>query len=194
MLQPPAATPISRMIRIAASRIAWYSRSVRVIAGATVTESPVCVPIGSRFSIEQTITTLSAESRMTSSSNSSQPRTDSSTSTWLIGDSLSPIATWRSSCSRVDTKPPPWPPSVNAGRFAPDPPGAPRLLGGRREAAAGAAGGDRGADHRRQAHLVELGDGGDDPRVRRAQAHRLDAGAEELAILGTADHVDRRAD
>ena len=38
----------------------WYSRSVSVIAGATVIESPVCTPIGSRFSIEQTITTLSA--------------------------------------------------------------------------------------------------------------------------------------
>ena len=34
----------------------WYSRSVSVIAGATVMESPVCTPIGSRFSIEQTIT------------------------------------------------------------------------------------------------------------------------------------------
>ena len=60
MLQPPAATPISRMIATAASRIAWYSRSVSVMAGATVIESPVCTPIGSRFSIEQTITTLSA--------------------------------------------------------------------------------------------------------------------------------------
>ena len=37
----------------------WYSRSVSVIAGATVTESPVCTPIGSMFSIEQTTTTLS---------------------------------------------------------------------------------------------------------------------------------------
>ena len=41
--------------------------------GATVTESPVCTPIGSTFSIEQTITTLSALSRITSSSNSPQP-------------------------------------------------------------------------------------------------------------------------
>ena len=59
MLHPPASTPISRMIAIAASRIRWYSRSVRVIAGATVIESPVWTPIGSTFSIEQTITTLS---------------------------------------------------------------------------------------------------------------------------------------
>jgi len=59
MLHPPASTPISRIIAIAASRIRWYSRSVRVIAGATVIESPVWTPIGSTFSIEQTITTLS---------------------------------------------------------------------------------------------------------------------------------------
>jgi hypothetical protein len=36
-------------------------------------ESPVCTPIGSRFSIEQMITQLSARSRMTSSSYSFQP-------------------------------------------------------------------------------------------------------------------------
>ena len=60
MLHPPASTPTSRMIATAASRIVWYSRSVSVIAGATVIESPVCTPIGSRFSIEQTITTLSS--------------------------------------------------------------------------------------------------------------------------------------
>jgi len=29
----------------------WYSLSVRVWAGATVIESPVCTPIGSKFSI-----------------------------------------------------------------------------------------------------------------------------------------------
>ena len=55
------------------SRITWYSRSVSVIAGATVTESPVCTPIGSMFSIEHTTTTLSLPSRMSSSSNSFHP-------------------------------------------------------------------------------------------------------------------------
>ena len=55
------------------SRIRWYSRSVSVIAGATVTESPVCTPIGSTFSIEHTTTTLSLLSRISSSSNSFQP-------------------------------------------------------------------------------------------------------------------------
>ena len=59
MLQPPVSTPTARMMAIAVSRIRWYSRSVRVMAGATVTESPVCTPIGSMFSIEQTTTTLS---------------------------------------------------------------------------------------------------------------------------------------
>ena len=73
------------MMSIARSRIFWYSRSVRVIAGATVIESPVCTPIGSRFSIEQTITLLSALSRITSSSYSFQPRIDSSRSTSVVG-------------------------------------------------------------------------------------------------------------
>src|SRR5215208_7952903 len=60
MLQPPVSTPTARIMAIATARIRWYSRSVSVMAGATVIESPVCTPIGSRFSIEQTITTLSA--------------------------------------------------------------------------------------------------------------------------------------
>ncbi len=69
---------------MAASRMAWYSRSVRVWAGATVMESPVCTPMGSRFSMEQMITTLSWKSRITSSSNSFQPTTDSSSITSVI--------------------------------------------------------------------------------------------------------------
>ena len=87
-----------------------------VWAGATVTESPVWTPIGSTFSIEQTITTLSLRSRITSSSNSPQPSTDSSTRTWLIGLAARPSeTTWRSSVS-VSPTPPPWPPIVKAGR------------------------------------------------------------------------------
>jgi hypothetical protein len=58
-LEPPVSTPISRMIAIEASRMRWYSLSVSVIAGATVIESPVCTPIGSRFSIEQMMMQLS---------------------------------------------------------------------------------------------------------------------------------------
>ncbi len=73
-------------------------------------------PIGSTFSIEQTMTTLSLRSRITSSSNSPQPITDSSTRTWLIGLAARPsLTTWRSSVS-VWPIPPPWPPIVKAGR------------------------------------------------------------------------------
>ncbi len=63
----------------------WYSLSVSVCAGATVIESPVCTPIGSRFSIEQTMMQLSLRSRTTSISNSFQPITDSSISTSRVG-------------------------------------------------------------------------------------------------------------
>ncbi len=90
MLHPPVSTPTSRMMAMPMSRKFWYSRSVNVIAGATVIESPVCTPIGSRFSIEQTTTTLSAWSRMTSSSYSFQPMIDSSRSTSVVGLSCSP--------------------------------------------------------------------------------------------------------
>ena len=104
------------MTAIAASRSSWYASSGSVICGATVTESPVCTPIGSMFSIEQTTTALSAWSRISSSSNSSQPRRDSSTSTWPTGLSASPRSSSRISSSRVRAVPPPCPPSVNAGR------------------------------------------------------------------------------
>src|SRR5512139_3099769 len=40
MFDPPVSTPISRMARMAASLIRWYSLSVRVWAGATVMLSP----------------------------------------------------------------------------------------------------------------------------------------------------------
>ncbi len=81
ILEPPVSTPISRMMAIAASRMIWYSLSVRVWAGATVMESPVWIPIGSTFSMEQTMTTLSFRSRITSSSNSFHPMTEASTRT-----------------------------------------------------------------------------------------------------------------
>ena len=72
------------MIRRAAARSIWWSASLRVCAGATTIDSPVWIPIGSRFSILQIVMQLSAASRMTSYSNSFQPRTDSSTRTCLI--------------------------------------------------------------------------------------------------------------
>ena len=81
------------------SRRCWYSRSVSVIAGATVIESPVCTPIGSRFSIEQTITTLSLVSRITSSSYSFHPMIDSSRSTSVVGLAARPAPAIRRSPS-----------------------------------------------------------------------------------------------
>ncbi len=117
MLQPPASTPISRMMAMAASRIRWYSTSVSVWAGATVTESPVCTPMGSMFSMEQTTTTLSAPSRIISSSYSFQPMTLRSISTSWIGDRSSPRCTAARNSSRLYAMPPPVPPSVNDGRM-----------------------------------------------------------------------------
>ena len=116
MLQPPVSTPTSRMTPIAMSRRRWYSTSVSVIAGATVMESPVWTPIGSRFSIEQTITTLSAVSRMTSSSYSFQPRIDSSRSTSVVGLSARPDPAIRCRSSSSKARPLPEPPMVNDGR------------------------------------------------------------------------------
>ena len=116
MFEPPVSTPTARITLIAWSRSSWYWRSDSVCCGATVTESPVCTPIGSTFSIEQTITTLSLRSRITSSSNSPQPITDSSISTWPIGLAASPSATRSRNSVSVRAMPPPSPPIVKPGR------------------------------------------------------------------------------
>ena len=100
-LHPPASTPISRITAMAASRIVWYSTSVRVWAGATVMESPVWMPIGSKFSIEHTTITLSEPSRTTSSSYSFQPITLRSMSTWVMGEASSPRRTRPSNSSAL---------------------------------------------------------------------------------------------
>lgn len=89
-LEPPVSTPISRSTARLALRRIWYSLSVSVCAGATVMESPVCTPIGSRFSIEQTMMQLSALSRTTSISYSFQPSSDSSISSSLVGEASMP--------------------------------------------------------------------------------------------------------
>ncbi len=115
--EPPHSTPILRSTAIEASRMRWYSLSVRVCAGATVIESPVCTPIGSRFSIEQTMMQLSRLSRTTSISNSFQPSTDSSISTSLVGEASRPRPTICSNSSRLKAMPPPEPPSVKDGRM-----------------------------------------------------------------------------
>ena len=71
--EPPVSTPISRNTAMDALRMIWYSLSVKVWAGATVMESPVCTPMGSKFSMEQTMMQLSFLSRTTSISYSFQP-------------------------------------------------------------------------------------------------------------------------
>ncbi len=116
MFEPPVSTPMARMIFTAASRMSWYSLSVSVCAGATVMESPVCTPIGSKFSIEHTMTTLSFTSRITSSSNSFHPAIDSSIRISLIGDASRPHVTRVRNSSSVAAKLPPVPPSVRDGR------------------------------------------------------------------------------
>ncbi len=101
---------------IPTSRMFWNSRSVRVIDGATVTESPVWTPRASTFSIEHTTTTLSLLSRMSSSSNSFHPRIDSSIRTFAVGEADRPPPAIRSRSSVVYARPDPSPPMVNDGR------------------------------------------------------------------------------
>src|SRR3990172_1499871 len=84
MLQPPS-MPRARMILSEAERSIWYSLSLSVWLGATTMLSPVWTPIGSRFSMLQTVMQLSAAPRITSYSISFQPRRQRSSSTWLIG-------------------------------------------------------------------------------------------------------------
>ena len=100
----------------AGSGIAHDAAGLRRIAGAMVTESPVCTPIGSMFSIEQTTTTLSWRSRISSSSNSFQPRMDSSSSTSVTGLASSPAPATRRRSATPCATPEPAPPRVNDGR------------------------------------------------------------------------------
>ncbi len=76
----------------------------------------MCTPIGSMFSIEQTTTTLSLWSRISSSSYSFQPSTLSSISTSVLGLAARPVPamsrSWASSCAM----PEPSPPMVKLGR------------------------------------------------------------------------------
>ena len=116
-LHPPANVPMDRIMWIAASRIRWYCLSVSVCTGATVTESPVWTPIGSMFSMEQMMMTLSFWSRSSSSSYSFHPNRHSSMRTWWTGESSRPRVTFRSNSSAAQMMPPPEPPSVNEGRM-----------------------------------------------------------------------------
>jgi len=116
-LDPPVSTPISRRTAIDALRMIWYSLSVSVCAGATVIESPVWTPIGSKFSIEQTMMQLSLRSRTTSISNSFQPKRDSSIKSSRVGDKSRPRLQISSNSSRLYAIPPPDPPMVKEGRI-----------------------------------------------------------------------------
>ena len=100
-LEPPVSTPISRSTASEALRMIWYSLSVRVWAGATVMESPVCTPMASKFSMEQTMMQLSFLSRTTSISYSFQPISDSSISSSLVGDRSRPRTQIFSNSSRL---------------------------------------------------------------------------------------------
>ena len=112
---PPVAMPIFSKTLMESSRIAWYSLSVSVMAGATVMESPVCTPMGSRFSMEQTMTALPALSRMTSISYSFQPIRDSSIKTSLLSEASKPAPAISKSSFSSWAMPPPVPPRVKAG-------------------------------------------------------------------------------
>ena len=116
-LEPPVSTPTRRIHAKAASRMIWYSTSLNVCAGATVMESPVCTPIGSKFSIEQMMTQLSAVSRMTSSSYSFQPAILFSIKISLIGLASRPFEANCANSSAVFAIPVPRPPKMYAGRM-----------------------------------------------------------------------------
>ena len=115
-LEPPVSTPTRRRQAKASSRMAWYSTSVNVCAGATVMESPVCTPMGSKFSMEQTTTQLSAPSRMTSSSNSFHPAMDRSTRICPTGLAARPSAARRENVAASGAMPVPLPPRMKLGR------------------------------------------------------------------------------
>ncbi len=113
---PPVSTPTRRRQAKASSRIAWYSTSVSVCAGATVIESPVCTPMGSKFSMEHTTTQLSAPSRITSSSNSFHPAIDCSTRICPTGLAARPSAASCAKRSASSAMPVPLPPRMKLGR------------------------------------------------------------------------------
>ena len=89
--------------------------SDNVIAGATVIESPVWIPIGSIFSIVQIITILSFLSLRSSNSYSFQPIKALSINTSCIGEDSRPLVSKSLNFSSSNTIDAPVPPSVNEG-------------------------------------------------------------------------------
>ncbi len=101
MFDPPVSTPTARITAKLWSRMIWNSLSVSVWMGATVMLSPVWTPIGSKFSMEQMMTQLSALSRITSISYSFQPSRDSSMRISLTGERSRPRLASSSNSSRL---------------------------------------------------------------------------------------------
>mmetsp|Transcript_17103 Transcript_17103/g.33616 ORF Transcript_17103/g.33616 Transcript_17103/m.33616 type:complete len:217 (-) Transcript_17103:254-904(-) len=114
MLHSPI-MPRCLMTLTAAVRSMWYSSFESVWEGATTTDSPVWMPMGSKFSMLHTVTQLSDMSRTTSYSASFQPLIDFSTSTW--GDVEKARGRRVMSSSSSCAKPLPRPPSANAARM-----------------------------------------------------------------------------
>jgi hypothetical protein len=100
------------MIFSAAERSIWYSLSARVCEGATTMESPVWTPIGSKFSMLQTVMQLSAPSRITSYSTSFHPIRERSSRICPMGEAARPAPTRSSRSSQERLTPPPVPPRV----------------------------------------------------------------------------------
>ena len=164
------------MIASAAERRRWWTGSGSVWTGATTIESPVWTPSGSTFSIEQTAMQVSSASRMTSYSISCQPTRQRSIMTWWIG---------------LRRRPGPGP--LPVGRLGLD------------DAAAGAAEREGGPDDRRQADLLRGPSRAAASRAssvspstiaaRRVRlADPVEQVAEQLAVLGHLDRLQRRAD
>ena len=76
--------PKWRMTLIATSRRPWYSKLFKVWEGAMTIDSPVWIPIGSKFSMLQTVMQLSNLSRTTSYSISFHPSRYSSIRICLV--------------------------------------------------------------------------------------------------------------
>ena len=111
MLHPPS-TPNARIILSDACFRVWLTWSDSVWAGATTMLSPVCMPIGSRFSMLQMVMQLLAVSLITSYSISIHPAMDFSINTWFIMESCSPWVVTFSTSSLFNAIPPPPPPRV----------------------------------------------------------------------------------
>mmetsp|Transcript_12334 Transcript_12334/g.25098 ORF Transcript_12334/g.25098 Transcript_12334/m.25098 type:complete len:270 (+) Transcript_12334:2656-3465(+) len=114
MLHSPT-MPRWRTTLVAVSRSMWYSSLERVCEGEMTTESPVCTPMGSKFSMLHTVMQLSAASRTTSYSTSFQPNI--LLSTRICGATDSALAAIDLRCASSLQIPEPRPPRAKALRI-----------------------------------------------------------------------------